>query len=51
MELPANDVWLMKYNNMEIPIPVIDDVIKKVDIKNKEIYVELIDGLMELGEN
>ncbi len=51
MELPANDVWLMEYNGKEIPIPVIDDVIKKVDIKNKEIYVELIDGLLDLGDN
>jgi 16S rRNA processing protein RimM len=51
MEMPANDVWLMDYNNLEIPIPVIEDVIKKVDIDKKQIFVELIDGLLELGEN
>jgi 16S rRNA processing protein RimM len=48
MELPANDVWVMRTENAEIPLPVIDDVIKSVDIEKKEIKIELMDGLMDL---
>ncbi len=48
MELPANDVWVMRTESAEIPLPVIDDVIKSVDIDNKEIMIELMDGLMDL---
>lgn len=48
MELPANDVWVMRTETAEIPLPVIDDVIKSVDIDKKEIMVELMDGLMDL---
>jgi|APTNR8051073442_1049403.scaffolds.fasta_scaffold05309_3 16S rRNA processing protein RimM len=48
MELPANDVWVMRTDKAEIPLPVIDDVIKSVDIEKKEIRIELMDGLMDL---
>ncbi len=48
MELPANDVWVMRTETAEIPLPVIDDVIKSVDIDKKEIMIELMDGLMDL---
>ncbi|PKL78541.1 MAG: 16S rRNA processing protein RimM [Ignavibacteriae bacterium HGW-Ignavibacteriae-4] len=48
MELPANDVWVMRTETAEIPLPVIDDVIKSVDIEKKEIRIELMDGLMDL---
>ena len=48
MELPANDVWVMRTETAEIPLPVIDDVIKSVDIEKKIIMIELMDGLMDL---
>lgn len=48
MELPANDVWVMRTDKAEIPLPVIDDVIKSFDIEKKEIRIELMDGLMDL---
>lgn len=49
LELPANDVWILKTDNSEIPLPVIDDVIKSVDITKKEIRIEVMEGLMDLG--
>jgi ribosomal 30S subunit maturation factor RimM len=35
----------MEFENGELPLPVIDDVVKKVDIENRNIYVNMIDGL------
>ena len=46
--LPANDVWIIETENGELPIPVIDDVVKKIDIKNKKIDIVIINGLMDL---
>jgi 16S rRNA processing protein RimM len=46
--LPANDVWIIETDNGELPIPVINDVVKKVDIEKKLIEIVLIDGLMDL---
>lgn len=42
----ANDVWMVKEDNgQEYWIPYIDDVVKKVDVPNKKVYVELMEGL------
>jgi 16S rRNA processing protein RimM len=50
--LPANDVWLMKTEDgKEIPLPVIDDVIKKVKVEDKVIFINLINGLAELADD
>jgi len=50
LELPANDVWMMRMDDdLEVPLPVIDEVIKSVDIDKKEIKITMMDGLMELG--
>lgn len=46
--LPANDVWIVKTMDGELPIPVIDDVIIDVDLENKKIMVNIIPGLMDL---
>ena len=44
----ANDVWMVKEKSgQEYWIPYIDDVVKKVDIADKKIYVELIEGLRD----
>jgi 16S rRNA processing protein RimM len=48
MELPANDVWLVKTEAGDLPLPFIDDVVKFVDIKTKRIEIILIEGLNEL---
>lgn len=46
--LPGNDVWLAKTEKGELPLPVIDQVIKKKDFKNGKILVNIIDGLWDL---
>ena len=48
---PANDIWIIKSDEGELPIPVIDDVVKKVDIKKRRIEIELIPGLIDLWES
>ncbi|MBM4763954.1 ribosome maturation factor RimM [Bacillus sp. B15-48] len=43
----ANDVWVVKAKKgKEILIPYIEDVVKKVDIKEKLILIEPIEGLL-----
>lgn len=44
----ANDVWVVKEKSgKEILIPYIEDVVKEVDIKNKKVIIELMEGLIE----
>jgi 16S rRNA processing protein RimM len=46
--LPGNDVWVVTTpEGREVLLPVIDDVIKSVDIANKVVTVHLIPGLLE----
>ena len=47
LELPANDVYVVKNGNREILIPAVKEIIKKVDIKNQRIVIEPIEGLLE----
>jgi 16S rRNA processing protein RimM len=49
-EMPANDVWLVETAHGNLPIPVIDDVIKKIDIANRVVHIHIIDGLWDLIE-
>lgn len=46
-ETPANKVWLVSYGDKEVTIPVIDDVVLEIDIENKVIYVNLLEGLLD----
>lgn len=42
----ANDVWIVeKPNKAELLLPVIDDVIKSVDLDKQEVHIEMMDGL------
>lgn len=42
----ANDVWVVDRPDKEdLLLPVIDDVVKKVDLKNHQVLVELMEGL------
>jgi 16S rRNA processing protein RimM len=42
----ANDVWVIKRNgNKDLLIPYIEDVVKNVNIKEKRITIELLEGL------
>ncbi|WP_283588132.1 ribosome maturation factor RimM [Limosilactobacillus viscerum] len=42
----ANDVWVVdRPGKDELLLPVIDDVVKKVDLANQQVIVELMEGL------
>lgn len=44
----ANDVWVIKsLNGKEILIPYIEDVVKKIDVENKKIDIEVMEGLID----
>lgn len=44
----ANDVWVVKRpDGKEALIPYIDDVVKQVDVQNKLITIELMEGLLD----
>ena len=44
----ANDVWeITEESGNEYLIPYIDDVVKKVDVDAKKVYVELLEGLRD----
>lgn len=46
MELGPNDVWVVKRENQkDLLLPKIDDVIKKVDLENDKVIVEMLKGL------
>jgi len=47
MWLPNNDVYIIKNGDKEYLIPVIEEIIKKVDYDKKEININLIDGLID----
>ena len=47
LSLPANDVYVVNIDNREILIPAIKNVIKKIDIKQKEMIIEPLDGLLD----
>jgi len=45
--LPANDVYVVESKGKEILIPAISDVVKKVDLENKMVIIELMEGLID----
>ena len=44
---PANDLYVVKNNDKEYLVPVVDVFVKKINYKNKEIIINPIDGLIE----
>lgn len=50
--LPANDVWVVTTDALStLPLPVIDEVIKAVDIEKRVVTVRLLDGLDRVDNN
>ncbi len=47
IETGANDVYVVEYENKEVLIPALEDVVINVDIENKVMTVDLPEGLME----
>ncbi|WKB34878.1 ribosome maturation factor RimM [Terrilactibacillus sp. S3-3] len=43
----ANDVWVVKTGSKDLLLPVISDVVKKVDSAEKRIVVHVIPGLID----
>ena len=43
----AQDLLVIEYNNKKFYIPNVDSFIKKIDNKNKIIYINLIEGLLD----
>ena len=46
--LPANDVWIVKTQDGELPFPAVEHFIDKVDLETKSIKIHVIEGLMDL---
>ena len=47
MWCPANDIYIIKNHDKEYLIPVVDEFIKEINYKNREIVISPIDGLIE----
>lgn len=50
LNMPANDVWLIKTEKGELPVPAVEEIIREVDMTNMKIYIKMIDGLWDLIE-
>ncbi|MBL7993426.1 MAG: 16S rRNA processing protein RimM [Candidatus Kapabacteria bacterium] len=50
-DTPANEIWVVDYNGKELPIPVIDEIVKHVNIKRKQVSIYVMPGLLEIVEN
>lgn len=46
LDMSANDIYLVDYEGKELLIPAIKEFVKKIDISNKRITVQLIDGML-----
>lgn len=47
IEIPGNTILRVLFNNKEILIPVHEDIMYKIDIKKKQIYINAPEGLIE----
>ncbi len=49
LELPEQSLLQIIYNEKEILIPIVDEIVKSVDSDNKTIYINAPEGLIELN--
>ncbi len=43
----SNDVWVVKNDAREILVPVIDDVVRQIDLEGGRVVIEAIPGLLD----
>src|SRR5579875_11861 len=43
----ANDVWVVKNDCAEVLVPVIDDVVRQIDVEGKRVIIQVIPGLLD----
>ena len=50
---PANDVWVVESNRngKELFIPYVKEFVKKVDLENRQVTIEWMEGLEMSGKN
>ena len=48
LEMPQQALLSVDYNGNEILIPIVDEIVKKIDRKTKTIHIEAPEGLIEL---
>lgn len=48
MSLPANDVYIVQGESKEYHIPATKEIVKKIDLVNKEMIIEPMEGLLEI---
>lgn len=48
MPTGSNDIYVVQEGDKEYLIPAIEDVIKEIDIKNKKMIIDPLEGLLEL---
>lgn len=49
--MPASDIWVMDYRGREVPVPVVEEYIRTVDIGNRRVEIFVMPGLLELAES
>lgn len=45
--MPANDVLQVVQDGREVLIPVVDDIVKRIDHLNRQVLITVIEGLLE----
>ena len=48
LEMPQQSLLAIDFNGKEILIPIVDEIVKKIDRKTKTIHIEAPEGLIEL---
>lgn len=42
---PANDIWVCHHDGKELLLPFIKDVVKEVDVENRQIVIQWMEGM------
>ena len=51
IEVPQQSLLSVNFNGKEILVPVVEEIVKEIDRKNKIIYIEAPEGLIDLYIN